>query len=80
MSEEARRGPIACAACGSIRVLRPDALETGGVSGGGVLVSVKVPAGNGRFRRRSSRLEADVCADCGTVRLHVTDLEGLSRS
>jgi hypothetical protein len=78
MNEPASRRPIACGACGSERLLQPDSLETGGVTGGGVLVSVKVPVGDGRFKVRASRLAADVCVACGTVRLHVTDLQALT--
>ena len=63
----------ACSSCNSSRILAGD--RFGGLSG--VSVTAKVPIGSRRVLLKTSEVAAEVCVDCGAVRLRATDLAPL---
>ena len=70
-----------CASCGSLRVLKVDDLEAGnGLGAGGVRVTAKIALGARRNKLRTSTVAAEVCVDCGVIRLRAQDVEKLRQA
>ena len=67
-------GDAACASCGSTRIVSAQCIGSGHTA---VTVDVKVPDGGRLYLVKSSPTVAEVCSDCGVVRLRATDVAQL---
>jgi hypothetical protein len=65
-----------CSSCGSRHLLRADYLATGAM-GAAMTVTAKVSLGGRKILLKKSAVAADVCLDCGIIRLCATDLPTL---